>query len=153
MIQQILSENPVLHARWNVLYNEAVYDYDIKKSKSEVWLAKKSQEYRKELEQLKKGRVTDKMVDDMIKTDSQYETIFDDLAQAKKNMKNIYVFANGFGEKGDKIISIASLMKWEAENLSGKKYAEKTYSHIQRDFEEEKPEKLDPKVNDGWPTT
>ena len=52
---------------------------------------------------------------------------------AKKNMKHILAQANGFGEKGEKIISIASMMKWEAENLSGTTKASKQYSHINRE--------------------
>ena len=156
VVLEILAENPVLHARWNFLYNDAVYEYDTMKTRYEVWLSKKSQEYRKELEEVKtKGRVTDKMVEDMIKSDPQYEKINDDLAQAKKNMKHIFVLANGFGEKGEKIINIASLLKWEGDTLIGKRSIEKQhqYQHIQRDFEKKEEEyNFDPKVNDGWPT-
>jgi hypothetical protein len=149
LILKMLAENPVLHARWNVLYNESVFEFDVLKTKFEVWLSKKSSEYRKELEKVTKGRVTDKMVEDMIRADSEYEKISNEVALAKKNMKHIFVMANGFGEKGDKIVNIASMLKWEAENLGGKGSLErKQYHHIKRDFEE----KTDPKVNDGWPT-
>jgi hypothetical protein len=155
VVMQIMSENPSLHARWNILYNEAVYEYDVLKTKFEVWYSKKSQEYRKELEKFSKGRVTDKMVEDIIRSDAEYETINDELALAKKNMKHIFVLANGFGEKGEKIISIASLLKWESENLSGKKQMEnKQYSHIERGYEKKEVEKevFDINKNDGWPT-
>src|SRR5271157_3074530 len=67
LILKMLAENPVLHARWNVLYNESVFEFDILKTRFEVWLSKKSTEYRKELEKVTKGRVTDKMVEDMIR--------------------------------------------------------------------------------------
>ena len=43
---KIMAENPVVHARWNVLYNEAVYEYDAFKTRLEVWLSRKSQDYR-----------------------------------------------------------------------------------------------------------
>jgi len=153
VVMQIMSENPSLHARWNILYNEAVYEYDIMKTKSEIWYSKKSQEYRKELEKVSKGRVTDKMVEDMIKSDSEYESINDELALAKKNMKHVFVFANGFGEKGEKIISIASLLKWESENLIGKKQMDnKQYSHIERGYEKKEKEIFDINKNNGWPS-
>jgi hypothetical protein len=153
VVQDILSENTVLHARWGVLYNEAVYEYDILKTRYEVWLSKKSQEYRKELEGIKtKGRVTDKMVEDMIKDDPDYEKMNDDLAKAKKNMKHVFVIANGFGEKGERIVNIASLLKWEGDSLVGRRHVEKQYQHIERDRDFDKQPIGDPKVNDGWPT-
>lgn len=153
MVLKMLAENPVLHARWNVIYNEAVYEYDILKTKFDVWNSKKSAEYRKELEKTCKGRVTDKMVEDMIKDDPDFERYSDDIAMSKKNMKHIFAIANGFGEKGDKIVNIASMLKWEADALGGNKFfgAKKDYHHIKRDFEN-KDEDFDLKKNDGWPT-
>jgi hypothetical protein len=154
MILGLLAENPSLHARWNFLYNEAVCDYDMAKTKFEIWLSRKSTEYRKELEKVSKGRVTDKMVEDMIKCDPEYEKISNEMSESKKNMKHIFVLANGFGEKGDKIVNIASLMKWEAENLGARHFSEKNekrYQHVKRD-QEEKKEDLNLDVNDGWPT-
>jgi len=153
IVLKILSESPILHARWNILYNEAVYEYDVLKTKSEIWMSKKSTEYRKELEKVSKGRVTDKMVEEMIKTDPDYEKINDDLAQSKKNMKHIFAIANGLGERGDKIVTIASMLKWEAENIGGNKFSasKKEYPHIKRDFEE-KNNDFNLNVNDGWPT-
>jgi hypothetical protein len=149
----MLAENPVLHARWNVLYNEAVCEFDMIKTKFDVWNSKKSSEYRKDLEKVSKGRVTDKMVEDMIKVDPDFERYSDDVALAKKNMKHIFVLANGFGEKGDKVVNIASMMKWEAENLGGRNFVQKQYHHIKREFDDStKNENLDVKVNDGWPT-
>jgi hypothetical protein len=156
MILKMLAENPVLHARWNVLYNEAVYEYDVLKTKFEVWLSKKSTEYRKELEKIAKKRVTDKSVEDMIRSDPEYEKISTDLASSKKNMKHIFAIANGLGEKGDKIVNIASMLKWEADTLGNKFIGDKKqYHHIKRDYEEnneKKQEKFDLEVNDGWPT-
>ena len=151
MILKMLAENPVLHARWNVIYNEAVCDYDMLKTKFEVWLSKKSAEYRKELEKVTKGRVTEKTVEEMIQSDPDYERYSDDLALSKKNMKHIFALANGFGEKGDRIVNIASMMKWEAENLGGGGTVGKKYNFIQRQTDEIKKEDLNVKINDGWP--
>jgi hypothetical protein len=153
-VLQILSENPTLHARWNVLYNEATYEYDVIKTKYEIWHSKKSLEYRKELSKVSKGRVTDKMVDDMIILDVEYESINNQLSESKKNMKNILAIANGFGEKGDKIVSIASLLKWEGGKFDNNKsnYDNKKYSHIERSFEEKNDINFDINKNDGWPT-
>jgi DNA mismatch repair ATPase MutS len=156
MVLKMLAENPVLHARWNIIYNESVYEYDVLKTKFEVWLAKKSAEYRKDLEKVSKGRVTDKMVEDMIKSDPDFERISEDIAISKKNMKHIFAIANGLGEKGDKIVNIASMLKWEADTLGGNKFfgPKKEYHHIKRDFEDNQKtnEKIDINVNDGWPT-
>jgi hypothetical protein len=154
IVLKLLAENPVLHARWNMIYNEAVCEYDLLKTKFEVWNSKKSSEYRKELEKITKGRVTDKMVDDMIKSDPEYTKITDDLALSKKNMKHIFAIANGLGEKGEKIITIASMLKWEADTLGGSRFlsSRKEYHHIKKDYEEKKQENFNLKVNDGWPT-
>lgn len=153
MILKMLAENPVLHARWNVIYNEAVCEYDLLKTKFDIWNSKKSGEYRKELEKVTKGRVTDKMVEDMIKCDPDFERICEDIALAKKNMKHIFAIANGLGEKGDKIVNIASMLKWEADSLGGNKFfgPRKEYNHIKRDFEK-KQEVFDLEKNEGWPT-
>lgn len=153
MVMKMLAENPVLHARWNVLYNEAVCDYDLLKTKFEIWLSKKSSSYRKELDKVTKGRVTDKMVDEMIKSDPDFERMSDDIALAKKNMKHIYAIANGLGEKGDKVVNIASMLKWEADAFGGNKSLglKKEYSHIKRGYENNE-EKFDLEKNDGWPT-
>ena len=151
IILKMLAENPSLHARWNVLYNESVCEYDVLKTKFEVWLSKKSMEYRKELEKVTKGRVTDKMVEDFIKSDVDYERYSTDIANSKKNMKHIFAIANGLGEKGDKIVNIASMLKWEADSIGGKFAGGKQYHHIQRDFQE-KQENFNLNVNEGWPT-
>lgn len=153
MILKMLGENPVLHARWNMIYNEAVCEYDMLKTKFDVWNSKKSSEYRKALEKITKGRVTDKMVDDMIKQDPEFEKISDDLALSKKNMKHIFAIANGLGEKGDKIVTIASMLKWEADALGGNRFLgpRKEYHHIKKDYEK-KQENFNLEVNDGWPT-
>jgi hypothetical protein len=120
-VGDMLSRIPHLHARWNYLYNEAVFEYDIAKTRLEIWFAKKEQEIRKDLMKTEKGRVTDKMVDGLVKMDDEYESKNEDLAVAKKNMKHILALANGFGEKGEKLVNIASMMKWEAEILGGVK--------------------------------
>lgn len=156
-VLKMLAENPVIHARWNIIYNEAVCEYDVLKTKFDVWYSKKSSEYRKELAKIEKGRVTDKMVEEMIQADPEYTKMCDDLAHSKKNMKHIFAIANGLGEKGDKIVNISSMLKWEADALGGNKFlgARKTYNHIERGFEkngEKKGENFDLNVNDGWPT-
>ena len=151
-LSNMMSESASLHARWNFIYNEAVYEYDIAKTKFEVWDAKIGKTIRKELAKLEKGRVTDKMVEEAKKLDPEYETLNEDLALKKKNMKHILALANGFGEKNDKIVNIASMMKWEAELLNKNKNAfsgKKEYGHIKK---EETPVKTDPDKNDGWPT-
>lgn len=151
LVLKMLAENPLVHARWNVLYNEAVCEYDELKTKYEVWLAKKSAEYRKELAKVEKGRVTDKMVEDQIKCDPEYEKINTDLAISKKHMKHIFALANGLGEKGEKLVTIWSMLRWEADTLGNDKILgnKKQFPYIKRN---ENKENFDLKVNDGWPT-
>lgn len=152
IISNMIREIPSLHARWNFLYNEAVFEYDIMKTKLEVWISRKAKTYRQELNKLEKGRVTEKMIDESIKLDPEFEQMNEDLAEAKKNMKHILALANGFGEKGDKVISIASMMKWEGEILSKSKNVgdDKNYKHIQKEKNIENNKDLE--KNDGWPT-
>jgi hypothetical protein len=144
-LSNMMAENPRVHARWNVLYNESVYDYDIKKTKLEVWMAKQGLMVRKELAKVEKGRITDKLVEDTIKIDPEFERLNDDLAIAKKNMKHIFALSAGFGDKGEKLISIASLMKWEGENFE--RGSKKKYEHIRNE-----PRKKEAEVADGWST-
>ena len=144
ILANMMAESPSLHARWNFLYNEAVYEHDMEKTKVELWISKKSQQYRKDLAKTEKGRITDKMVDESVKLDPEYQGIMEGLALAKKNMKHILALANGFGEKGEKVISIASMIKWEGENISGNRRVNK--------IKQEKGQQGDLSVNDGWPT-
>jgi hypothetical protein len=150
VVSDMMAENPSMHARWNYLYNEAVFAYDIMKTKLEVWLSKKGQENRKELAKLETGRITEKQIDDTIKLDPEYEKMNEDLAEAKKNMKHILALANGLGEKGDKIISIASLLKWEGEGLR-KTGPEKGYNHIGRPKDKDSEKYKFDGSNGGWP--
>ena len=145
VLSNMMAENPSLHARWNFMYNDAVFEYDILKTKYEVWEAKTAKEIRTELSKIEKGRVTDKMVDEEVKRNKEYERLNEELALAKKNMKHILSLANGFGERGEQVVNIASLMKWEGQGLEKSR---KAYSHIDRG---EKELKVDRNKNDGWP--
>jgi len=159
-ISKIMSENPSQHARWNALYNEAVYTHDMLKTKFEIWTAKKGRVLRSELNKIAKEekiRVTDKLVDDTLKSEPEYESISQEIAEAKKNMKHILALANGFGEKGEKIINIASMMKWEAEILAGNKRvgSGNSYSAIEKKDSksgQEKEYNTNMNSNGGWPT-
>jgi hypothetical protein len=137
VVANMFAELPSVHGRWNFLYNEAAFEYDMLKTKLDVWMAKKSQEYRKLLS-MGDGKITEKLIDDTLKSDPEYKELNDELAKSKKNMKHVLALANGFGEKGDRLTSIAMMMKWEAENLSGYRKSATTasgkqYSHIKND--------------------
>lgn len=147
MLGDMMAEIPAIHARWNFLYNEAVYEYDMQKIKLDLWLSKKANEIRKQLAQTEKGRITDKMVDEAIKLDPEYEKENSKVAMAKKTMNHVKALAMGFGEKGEKVVNIASMIKWEGTNLSGGKRTNK------RKLDEEKGDNSmhnDPKDNGGW---
>jgi len=146
-ICNIMREIPALHARWNFIYNEAVYDYDMKKLKLEIWESNKSKIARNELKKIEEGRVTDKMVEEAKMIDPEYEVLAKDVDKAKRNMKHILAIANGLGEKGDQIVSISSLLKLEIINFErDSKQSKQSYKHIE--VEQKQP---DPSVNDGWP--
>jgi len=145
VVSKIMAEIPSLHARWNFLYNEAVCEYDMLKIKFDVWLARSSKESRKELAKLEEKRVTDKMVDETIKLNPEYMSLQNDIANAKKNMNHIKALAMGFGEKGEKIVNIASMMKWEADILGGQQAVKRGGAGF-------KEIKTDKNINDGWPT-
>lgn len=157
MISNAMAEIPSLHARWNVLYNEAVYDYDIQKTRLEVWISRKSRDYRHELNKLEGSKVTEKMVLEAVQLDPEYQIISDGLAESKKNMKHVLALANGFGEKGEKLISIASMMKWEGENLANSRRTSSgsSYHHIQKSDAKRNVDEIEDKksldVNGGWP--
>lgn len=153
-LANMMAEIPQLHARWNILYNEAVFEYDILKTKFEVWISKKSREYRGELSKIEKGRITEGMISEAVQLDPEYKTINKEIAEAKKNMKHILALANGFGEKGERIVNIAAMMKWEGEVLgkSGKVGESRSYSPIGRREVEEIEAKKDLNKNSGWPT-
>jgi hypothetical protein len=152
-LANMMAEIPQLHARWNILYNEAVFDYDILKTKFEVWISRKSREYRGELNKIEKGRITEGMINEAVQLDPEYTKLNDAISEAKKNMKHILALANGFGEKGERIVNIASMMKWEGEVLGkGGKVGETKYTHIGRREVEEIEQKKDLSKNSGWPT-
>lgn len=154
VISELLAENPSLHARWNYLYNEAVYENDVLKTKYDVWLSRRSSEIRKELQNLDGGKVTEKMIDEMIKLDPEYKVQNDDLSRAKKNVNHIKAMAIGIGEKGERLVNIASMMKWELENLNRSNFNNKTPKDrpVGNRIKDEEDYEIDAKKNGGWPT-
>jgi len=152
ILANMMASIPSLHARWNFIYNEAVYEYDMSKTRLEVWESNAEKKIREELKKIE-SRVTDKMVEGTKKMDPEFKRYSKDVVLAKRNMNHIKALANGFGEKGEKIVSIASLLKMEMENLGKGKnvLGKKEYGHIKYDKKEEKI-KSDPDINDGWPT-
>jgi len=110
----MMAENPSLHARWNVMANEAAVDYDREKMEFEVWCKQQSKHYREELaDQLGGKRVTDKMVEEAVMTDPEYMRKYRQSLEKKKDSLNIRSVAFGFGERGERLVNIVSMMKSE----------------------------------------
>ena len=66
-------------------------------------------------------------------------------------MNHIKALANGFGEKGEKLVNIASMLKWEGELFGrGRNIQSKKYGHIKKEGEDNI--KTDINKNEGWPT-
>lgn len=118
----MMAENPSLHARWNVMANEAAIDYDLDKMEFDVWCKQQSKHYREELaDNLGGKRVTDKMVEESVMTDPEYMRKYRKSLEKKKDSLNIRSMAFGFGERGERLVNIVSMMKSE-QSTSGVKH-------------------------------
>jgi len=109
----MMAENPALHARWNVLSNQAAVKADLAKIKFEVWVKKISKHYRVELSQTTGKRATDKMTEEAVLTDPEYIRRYQKYLSAKEDAANMKSIAIGFGERGDRLVNITSMMKSE----------------------------------------
>ena len=112
----LMAENPAIHARWNVLSNQAAVKADLEKVKFEVWVKKTSKHYRVELAETTGKRVTDKMTEEAVLTDPEYIRKYQIYLSAKEDAANMKSIAMGFGERGDRLVNITSMMKSEKPN-------------------------------------
>jgi hypothetical protein len=109
----MMAENPALHARWNVLANKSAFEADYEKMKFEVWVKEKSKTYRSELAEVAGKRVTDKMVDEAVTSDPEYLRGYRRYLEKRENAANLKSIAIGFGERGERLVNITSMMKNE----------------------------------------
>jgi hypothetical protein len=109
----MMAENPSLHARWNVLANQAACIADMEKIRFEVFVKEKAKLYRADLLETSGRRVTDKQVEEAVMTDPEYLRKYKDYLDKKENAANIRSVAMGFGERGERLVNITSMMKWE----------------------------------------
>jgi len=109
----LMAENPSSHARWNVLCNNAAYEYEEAKLDFEIWMKDQSKTYREELASVSGKRVTDKMVEEAVITDPDYRKKFKQMLEKKRDAANVKAVAIGFDRKGDRLANISSLMKSE----------------------------------------
>lgn len=109
----MMAENPALHARWNVLSNQAAVEFDKEKMSFEIWCKEKSKQYRVDLKDMGMGRITDKMVEEAVMTDPEYKRRFIEMLRRKEDAANVRSIAFGFGERGERLVNIVSMMKSE----------------------------------------
>lgn len=109
----LMAENAAIHARWNVLANNAAIEHDMARIDFEVWEKNQAKIYRSELSESVKKRITDKMVEEAVMTDPQYLKKFNEVLKKKRDAANIKSIAIGFGERGERLVNIVSLMKSE----------------------------------------
>jgi hypothetical protein len=109
----MMAENPALHARWNVMANQAAVDFDREKISFEIWEKETSKHYRMELTEVSGKRVTDKMVEESVMTDPEYKRRYFEMLKKKEDAANIRSIAFGFGERGERLVNIVSMMKNE----------------------------------------
>jgi len=123
----MMAENPAIHARWNVIANRAAYEADYAKMQFEVWVKEQSKHYRMELAETTGKRITDKMVEEAVMTDSEYLRKYHEYLKKREDAANVRSIAIGFGERGERLVNIVSMMKFEkpTANVKGKTvYAE-----------------------------
>jgi hypothetical protein len=109
----MMAENAALHARWNVLANAAAVDADYEKIAFEVWVKSQSKTYRSELAESAGRRITDKQVEEAVLADPEYLRKYRDYLKTRENAANLKSIAMGFGERGERLVNITSMMKWE----------------------------------------
>ena len=109
----MMAENPAVHARWNVLANRAAYESDYAKMKFEVWIKEQSKHYRMELAESTGKRITDKMVEEAVLTDPEYLRQYHEYLKKREDAANVRSIAIGFGERGERLVNIVSMMKFE----------------------------------------
>ncbi|MFA5732677.1 MAG: hypothetical protein WC934_11815 [Acidithiobacillus sp.] len=114
-LTNMMAEISAIHARWNVLYFKARHDYEIALVKFDVWSARQFLETKKNLiNTLNAKAATDKATSNAIVSSQKYLEFKSKIAKLKQNMDNIKAIANGFGEKSEKLDSIAAMLKFEA---------------------------------------
>jgi len=112
-VQNMMAENASIHARWNVLSNNAAFEYEDSKMEFEIWSKDQAKIYREEMGETTKKRVTDKMVEEAVMTDPEYIKKYRNVLKKKRDAANVKSIAIGFGEKGERLVNISSLMKSE----------------------------------------
>lgn len=109
----MMAENPAVHARWNVLANQAAVRADYEKIKFEIWVKEQSRTYRSELAEASGKRVTDKQVEEAVLTDPEYARKYRTYLKKREDAANLKSIAIGFAERGERLVNIVSMMKWE----------------------------------------
>lgn len=109
----MMAENPSIHARWNVLSNQAAVIADRTKIEFEIWVKEKSRAYRSDLAEVSSKRITDKQVEEAVMTDPEYLRMYNRYLKAKEEAANLRSIAFGFGERGERLVNIVSMMKSE----------------------------------------
>lgn len=109
----MMAENSAVHARWDVLANQAAIKANYEEMTFEIWSKEQSKHYREELVQVAGKKPTEKMVEEALMTDPEYLRRYSNVLKQKEDSLNIKSIARGFAERGDRLVNIASMMKWE----------------------------------------
>lgn len=116
----MMAENASIHARWNVLSNQAAVKADRTKIEFEIWVKEKSRTFRLDLAEVSSKRITDKQVEEAVMTDPEYLRMYTRYLKAKEEAANLRSIAFGFGERGERLVNIVSMMKSEKSSASVK---------------------------------
>lgn len=112
VVGNILAENAQLEARWNVLYNEAVAEYEKKELDIDIAKAKQDLDIRTRALQ-NNDKMTETKITNMIIRDPKYKKIQQELIEIKRKMNNLKSVAQAFVSRGNKTITLAHLVNSE----------------------------------------
>lgn len=117
-LTNMMAETAAIHARWSVLSNQAAHAYDVAKIRFEVWEKQQLKRFREGLIDEKHKKQTERMIEESVMSDPEYIRRYEQVLEAKENASNVRSIAFAFGEKGDRLVNISSLMKMEINRSS-----------------------------------
>lgn len=119
-LSNMMAENPAMIARWSVLANKAWHEYELLKTRFEVWEKGEHKRCREALllESDKRKRMTERAIEEAVMSDPEYLRRMEILLQAQENAENIRSLARAFGAHGERLVNISSLMKVEINRSS-----------------------------------
>ena len=112
MVGDIIGQSALAEARWSVLHNEAIANFEKKEMDFEIWQAKRDLEIRNEVSE-NKEKITETKVKNLVTCDPTFRRMQQDIINAKQKMNNLKSVSIALISKGNKAMSVANLVKEE----------------------------------------